>query len=155
MSWIRPLLSYALTLAVITALVLIVPRFLRLQVPAGGADIARLEPGTGLNADCGFPFARLAAGDPIAFRTGGAADGDLGVGWVAAVAGDEVAVTGGRVQVGGRPAANGAAVTLADRAPVVVPAGCVFVLSDHHRSDSLALGFIPAAAYRAKLTALP
>lgn len=155
MIWLRQLISYLVTIGVILALVLIVPRFKRLHVDPEYRDIEHLEAEKGLNADQGFPFARLEAGDAIAYGRVGADNGEeLSVGWIAAVPGDTVALRGGKVIARGK-AAQGTPVDQPDRAEVMVPAGHVFVVSSHHLFDSVANGFIPASAIRGKLGSLP
>ena len=155
MIWLRQLISYLVTLGVIIALVTIVPRFKRLHVDPEYNDIEHLEAEKGLNADLGYPFARLEAGDAIAYgRAGGESGEVLSVGWIAGIPGDAVAIRGGKVIARGKPA-PGEAVNQPDRAEVMVPAGHVFVVSSRHQFDSLANGFIPASAIRGKLGSLP
>lgn len=158
MIWLRQLVSYLITLGVIIALVLIVPRFARLRVDPGYNDIANLDVDQSLNADTGFAFARLEPGDAIAYgRSGASGEGGgeaLCLGWIAGVPGDTVAIRGGKVIARGK-AAQGDPVDQPDRAEVMVPAGHVFVVSSHHQYDSVASGFIPAAAIRGKLGTLP
>jgi hypothetical protein len=154
MQWLRQLISYALTLALIVALVMIVPRFQRLRVDPGYGDIAHLDVDNSLNADAGFRFAQLTAGDPIAYEIPTAEGKTLAVGWIAAMPGQEVSIANQKILVDGR-AAKGEAVTQPDRAGVIVPRGHVFVVTDYHAADSVALGFLPAAAIRGKLASLP
>ncbi len=158
MIWLRQLVSYLVTLAVVIALVLIVPRFARLRVDPEYNDIANLDVDRSLNADTGFSFARLEPGDAVAYgRSAAAGEGSgesLCLGWIAGIPGDLVAIRGGKVIARGKPAA-GEPVDQPDRPEVMVPAGHVFVVSSRHQFDSVASGFIPAAAIRGKLGSLP
>lgn len=157
MQWLRQLISYAVTLALIIALVVVVPRFQRLRVDPEYRDIGHLDVDQSLNGDTGFSFARLAAGDPIAYNLPGPQDTKmLGVGWIAALPGQEVGISNRHVVVDGRPAKGGTLTSaVPDRPAVPVPSGHVFVVTDGHEVDSLTYGFIPAAAIRAKLANLP
>ena len=150
MNWLRTLISYGITLAIIIALVTIVPRFARQRVHPDYNDIANLEVDRSLSTDKGFAFNRLAKGDAIIYRIGDQDTNAVCIGWVAAVAGEEVAIVGGKV-IGGGKTAPGDVVDQPDRAPIRIPAGHVFVTSSRHQLDSLAYGPIPAAAYRGKI----
>jgi hypothetical protein len=150
MTWLHTLISYGITLAIIIALVTIVPRFARQRVQPNYSDITNLEVDRSLSTDKGFPFHRLVHGDAIIYRLGEQETNAVCIGWVAAVAGDEVALIGGKVIGGGRPA-PGEAVDQPDRAPIRIAAGHVFVTSSRHQLDSIAYGPIPAAAYRGKI----
>lgn len=157
MIWLRQLISYLVTLAVIIALVLIVPRFARLRVDPEYNDITGLNVDQSLNADKGFSFARLEPGDAIAYGRSGTGENHgeaLCLGWIAGVPGDTVAIRGGKVIARGKTA-PGEPIDQLDRAEVMVPAGHVFVVSSNHQFDSVASGFIPAAAIRGKLGTLP
>ena len=155
MEWIRQLLSYAITIAIIIALVVIVPRFARLRVAPNYNDIEHLVVEQSLNADTGVAFASLAIGDPIAYRLGDQEGKELCVGWIAALPGDEVAVRDKSVMVNGKKAGGGAVEDAPPRAPVMIPAGHCYVVSSFHQLDSVAYGPIPAAAIRARLSSLP
>jgi hypothetical protein len=150
MNWLRSLISYGITLGIIIALVTIVPRFSRQRVHPDYSDITNLAVDHSLSTDKGFAFSRLAKGDAIVYRLGNQETQAVCIGWVAAVAGEEVAVVGGKLIAGGK-AAPGEAIEQPDRAPILVPAGHVFVTSSRHQLDSLAYGPIPAAAYRGKI----
>lgn len=155
MEWIRQLLSYAITIGVIVALVVIVPRFARLRVAEGYNDIEKLEPEHSLNADSGIAFGALAIGDPIAYRLGGEDGKEVCVGWIAALPGDEVSIRDKAVMVNGKKSLGGAVEEAPPRAPVMIPAGHCYVVSSHHLFDSVAYGPIPAAAIHARLFSLP
>ena len=158
MNWLRQLINYAVSLAVIIALVTIVPRFVRLGVDPGYTDIENLEVGRSYNADRGFSFNGLSGGDAIAYRIGGTEINGLCLGWVGGVPGDIVSIANGKILVNGKQAAKGGIMqgrVSRDRGPVPVPAGHVFVLTSFHQFDSLAYGFIPASAIAGKLGALP
>ena len=150
MNWLKTLISYGITLMVIIALVTIVPRFARQRVHPDYSDISHLDVQRSLNTDKGFAFDRLVKGDAIVYRLGDQDTHAVCIGWVAAVAGEEVALSGGKV-IGGGKLAPGDALDQPDRAPIQIPAGHVFVTSSRHRLDSLAYGPIPAAAYRGKI----
>ncbi len=155
MQWIRQLISYAITIGIIVALVNIVPRFARLRVAEGYNDIDKLEPERSLNADTGVAFGSLAIGDPIAYRLGDQDGKELCVGWIAAMPGDDVAIRDKAVMVNGKKAAGGPVEDAPPRASVMIPAGHCYVVSTHHLLDSVAYGPIPAAAIRARLSSLP
>jgi hypothetical protein len=157
MQWIRQLISYGLTLAAIIALVTVVPRCSRLRVEPEYNDIDKLNIDESITADSGASLASLAIGDAIAFRLGDQAGGtgQLCLGWIAALPGDEVAISDQAVFVNGSKTTHGDLLTLPDRAPTMIPAGHCFVVSDHHQFDSLAYGPLPAAAICGKLRSLP
>ncbi len=157
MQWIRQFISYGLTLGAIIALVTIIPRCSRLRVTPEFTDIDKLNVDESLNADNGARLSSCAIGDAIAFQMGNSAGGagELSLGWIAAMPGDEVAIRDKAVFVNGSKTAHGDAVSLPDRAPTMVPAGHCFVISDHHQFDSLAYGPLPASALRGKLRNLP
>lgn len=158
MQWIRQLISYALTLGAIIALVTIVPRCARLRVTPEYNDIDKLNVDESLNADTGVTLSGLAIGDAIAFQLGetkGDHDGGLSLGWVVALPGDEVSIQSKSVMVNGTKVAHGDPVTVPDRGPTMIPAGHCFVISDRHQFDSVAFGPLPAAALRGKLRNLP
>ena len=157
MQWIRQLLSYAITLGVIIALVTIVPRCARLRVTPEFNDIDKLNVDESLNADTGVKLSGLVIGDAIAFQvgTGGEHEAGLSLGWVVALPGDEVSIIGKSVMVNGTKVAHGDPVPVPDRGPTMMPAGHCFVISDRHQFDSIAYGPLPAAAIRGKLRNLP
>jgi len=155
MQWIRQLISYALTLGAIIALVTIVPRCARLRVTPEFNDIDKLNVDESLNADTGVKLSGLAIGDAIAFQVADKGDGGLALGWVAAMPGDEVSIQGKSVMVNGAKVAHGEQVTVPDRGPTMIPVGHCFVISDRHQFDSIAFGPLPAAALRGKLRNLP
>ena len=153
MQWIRQLLSFAITLGVIIALVTIVPRCARLRVTPEFNDIDKLNVDESLNADTGVKLSGLVIGDAIAFQVGTQAG--LSLGWVVALPGDEVSILGKSVMVNGTKVAHGDPVPVPDRGPTMMPAGHCFVISDRHQFDSIAYGPLPAAAIRGKLRNLP
>lgn len=155
MQWIRQLISYALTLGAIIALVTIVPRCARLRVTPEFSDIDKLNVDESLNADTGVTLSGLAIGDAIAFHVGDQDGSGLALGWVVAMPGDDVAIQGKRVMVNGAQVAHGDPVPVPDRGPTMMPAGHCFVISDRHQFDSIAFGPLPAAAIRGKLRNLP
>lgn len=155
MQWIRQLISYALTIGVILALVTIIPRCSRLRVAPEYNDIDKLETEQSLIADTGVHFSALAVGDPVAYRLGDQETTALALGWIAALPGDEVAISGKAVMVNGKKAAHGDSLDLPDRGPVMIPTGHCFVVSDHHLLDSVAYGPLPASAIRGHLRNLP
>jgi hypothetical protein len=150
MAWIRRLISFALTLGIILGLLIYAPRWRVDHLAPDFTDIDGLDPEARFVSDRGVPFAALAAGDAILFRSGA----HLAVGWVAAVAGDAVAIRGQQVMVGGKPA-RGGPVARPDTPEVVVPQGRLYVVSDRHLTDSVANGFLPAVAYLGTLRSLP
>lgn len=155
MPWLRQMISYAVTLAALVALVTIVPRCARLRVPPGYSDIATLDVDRSLTGDAGARFSDLAVGDGIAFRLGDQESLALCLGWVAALPGDTVAITNKFLMVNGAKSVHSQPLDMPDRAAVMIPLGHCFVLSDQHLFDSLAYGPLPAAALRAKLASLP
>ena len=165
MQWIRQLLSYAITLGVIIALVTIVPQCARLRVTPEFNDIDKINVDESLNADTGVKLSGLVIGDAIAFQigtqagtqagSGGEHEAGLSLGWVVALPGDEVSILGKSVMVNGTKVAHGEPVPVPDRGPTMVPAGHCFVISDRHQFDSIAYGPLPAAAIRGKLRNLP
>ncbi len=154
MAGIRHFIRFSLTLGIVLGLLIYAPRWQREHLAAGFNDIDRFAPEAAFFTDGGVPFQALKPGDAILFRGGDRTGAQLAVGWVAAVAGDEVAIRGKQIVVGGKPA-RGGPVERPDTPAVVVPEGRIYVVSDRHQTDSVANGFLPAVAYIGKLGSLP
>ena len=154
MIWIRHLIRFAITVGIGLGLLLYAPRWQREHLATDFNDIDRFAPEAGFFSDHGVPFPALKPGDAILFRGADRSGTRLAVGWVAAVAGDAVAIRGKQVVVGGK-AVHGGPVERPDTPAVVVPEGRIYVVSDRHQTDSVANGFLPAVAYIGKLGGLP
>jgi hypothetical protein len=139
LSAIRTYLGLAIAIAAVCAAAAWVPGLVqRVQVPAGYGDHADLQPFSGRWLAPG-PYG---IGDLVAYRYG-VREGDVGFGRVVALAGEGVRIERGVVMASGADAGFGAVPglrRLPSVGPMIVPAGHVYVLSDHHGRDSSALG---------------
>lgn len=157
MYWIKRIVSYAITIGVVYALIVIAPTFSRMRVATMYDDIENFDATKGLNAEAKPPISRFNPGDGIVFKlwqpTG--EDPDVFLGWAAGFPGDEVEVRGGKILVNGKPVPRGADINAPSTPPVTVPANHIFVTSSRHRFDSIGFGPIPQAAILGRVRDLP
>ncbi len=143
MIWaLRTLLWFSVLAVALVAVARWLPAYLnRVQVPPDFEDIGGLTPMTGVWLT---PPPYL-AGDVIAYRIGDGPE-DVSFGFVAALPGNEVRITGGELLVDGNEAANwkewGGYRGIHDVGPLTIPANHLYVISRQHMHDSLSQGAI-------------
>lgn len=138
--WLRPLIwLVVLAIAVVAGSSWLRTWLNRVQVPADFEDMSGIEAFSGHWLAPG-PWR---AGDLVAYRTGERKD-DIGFGVVVALGGDRLRVSEGRLLVNGQAAGamSGAFPGTTEAGPLTIPDGHLYVVSTHHRYDSLALGTI-------------
>jgi hypothetical protein len=156
MDFLKQAIMYIVLAAAFWGTIAVVKALSRVQVPSGYSDVDNLEEYASYRVDRNVGIRQLRAGDPISYRLGKAHDHEVYFGWVAGVPGDDVAIAKGEVTVNGKAVGHGDKLASApDCGPLRVPANHVFVVSDHHDSDSLACGPIPAVAIHGRLGSLP
>ena len=157
MYWIRRIISYAITLAVITALVVYAPTFARYRVGALYEDIENFDSTKGLNSEANPLISRFMPGDGVVFRLWQPTteNPDTYLGWAVGFPGDEIRIQDGKILVNGKVAPRGADVSLPPAGPLIVPANHLFVTSSRHMYDSIAFGPLPQAALLGRVKDLP
>jgi hypothetical protein len=63
--------------------------------------------------------------------------------------------SGGKILVNGKPITRGGDVTMSDSAAITIPLNHVFIVTDLHHRDSIALGPLPAAALIGRINKFP
>jgi hypothetical protein len=139
---LRTLVWFSLVAVGLVLLARWLPAYLnRAQVPPDFDDIAGLTPMSGVWLTAP-PFL---AGDVVAFRTGDGPE-DISFGFVAALPGNEVRITGSTLQVDGTEPSNWKTWAgyheLAEVGPLAIPANHLYVISTQHQRDSLSQGVI-------------
>lgn len=155
MDFLKQLIGYALLVALFWGTVVGVKKLSRVQAPTGYTDINGLAEYTSYRIDETVTLRQYRGGDPVCYRLGSDADRAVTFGWIAGLPGDEIAIKQGAVLVNGKPAGRGSDTRQPDAGPLRVPSNHVFVLSDNHMQDSLAVGPIPAVALRGRMGSLP
>ncbi len=146
---------YAIIVTLIYGVLKLVQYLDIVHVPENYTDINGMEQYSSYRLDGGVPFTQLRAGDAICYRLGPEAERAVQFGWIAAVPGDEIAVSDGTLQVNGTPSPHSGKLAIPDSPGLRIPAQHLYVLSDMHQADSVARGLIPAIAVRGRLARLP
>jgi Signal peptidase, peptidase S26 len=63
--------------------------------------------------------------------------------------------SGGKIIVNGKPITRGGNVTMSDSAAITIPLNHIFIVTDLHHRDSIALGPLPAAALIGRINKFP
>jgi hypothetical protein len=155
MDLLKQAMIYALLIALLYALVIGVRHFAHVHVPSGFSDISGLEEFSSYGVDRTVTLAQLRPGDAVCYYVDGREEASLCFGWIIALPGDEVGVSQGLPLLNGKPESHGDKLDSPDLSGVRIPAHHVWVVSDHHYSDSFALGPIPAIAIYGRLAHLP
>lgn len=147
MFYIRQAVIYLILTAVVWGLATYVPRHLaRVQIAEGYEDVKGLTAFSSYGVDRGVRMGQWRIGDALAFRANASmAESDMKLGYVAALPGDEIAMSGGMLLVNGRKVEGWEKSRIDELGPLVVPAGHLWVRSDMHVYDSVALGPIPSS----------
>jgi len=155
MEFLKQALVYAILVAVLYALVIAVRHFAHVHVPSGFNDISGLEEFTSYGVDRTVTLAQLRPGDAVCYYIDGREEHSLCFAWVVGLPGDEVGVSQGTTLLNGKPTSYGDRLALPDLAGVRIPAHHLWVVSDHHYSDSFAIGPLPAIAIYGRLAHIP
>jgi hypothetical protein len=155
MNVLRQAIFYLILIAAFYGAVLAIKSWSRVQVPLGYRDVDNLEEYASYRLDQTVAFSSWRPGDPVCWRLGPDDARAVHFGWVAALPGDAVAVRAGALEINGQPYSRGLAIRMPDCGPVCVPANHLFVVSDRHLHDSIAVGPLPATALRGRLGSLP
>jgi hypothetical protein len=155
METVKQALLYAIMIAAFYASVIAVKKYAHVHVPAGYSDINSVEDFTSYRLDKTITFPLLRVDDPVCYALDQSEDRAVTFGWVAALPGDDVAISKGAILINGVPTPKYSALGLPDTSAFRVPAQHVWVVSDHHQADSFAVGPIPAMAIHGRLAHLP
>jgi len=123
--------------------VLYLPAYKRVMPDTNYNDIGAIPDDETIGVDATVTLPQLRQGDLICFHI--RTKVEEGFGYIMGLPGERVGLESGAITIAGEHITdvNGGH-RMADRAPTVVPANHVWVLSDHHRFDSFRLGPIPA-----------
>jgi hypothetical protein len=155
MDLLKQALVYAVLIAVLYGGVIGVRHFSHVQVPNGFGDIIGFEEFASYSVDRTVTEPQLRSGDAVCYYIDGREERGLCFAWIVGLPGDDIGLSQGLPLRNGKPDGRGDRIELPDMPGLRVPAHHVWVVSDHHYSDSFALGPIPTIAIYGRLAHMP
>jgi Signal peptidase, peptidase S26 len=155
MDFQRQLVTYSLFLAFGFAAFLLISTWGSFSARPGYDDVNDIPEGKSYTVDQSVRINNLRPADAVCYKLGSGEDDQVNFGWVAALPGDQLSIVNGNIHVNGKAIGRGGNVTINDCAAVTIPAHHVFIVSDLHQRDSLAVGPLPAAALIGRINKFP
>jgi hypothetical protein len=162
MDFAKMLGSYLVMIALLWAGLHYLPYLARANVSSDYMDInvPDVDKYPSYSLDPMVTIGQLAHDDVVMYRktAGSDAPGNL-FGWVLALPGETVAIRDGHLLVNDQPVSKIADLRgggfQPDCGPILIPVGTVWLSTTMHRTDSMVMGPIPAAAIRGRVAKFP